>query len=42
MSLYLNPWIQVDNSVSFKVALVFVTKYSGDDDDDDGDDANRS
>lgn len=42
MSLYLNPWIQVANSVSFKVVLVFVTKYSGDDDYDDGDDADRS
>lgn len=42
MSLYLNPWIQVANSVSFKVVLVFVTKNSSDDDDDDGDNADRS
>lgn len=42
MSLYLDPWIQVANSVGFKVALVFVTKHSRDDDDDDGDDADRS
>lgn len=42
MSFYLDPWIQVANSISFKVALVFVTKNGGDDDDDDGNDADRS
>lgn len=39
---YLDPWIQVSNSVGFKVILVFVTKNSSDDNDDDGDDADRS